>query len=402
MWFRQRNGVPARLERASGDERETGYMNVEHADVVVVGSGIVGLAHAYAAARKGLEVVVLERSAAARGASIRNFGLIWPIGQPGGPMLEMALRSRELWLEVLEQTSLPHWRTGSLHLAYRADEEAVGREFADLGSKLGYSCQWMESSGVTSLSDAANPEGLRGALYSTTEMTVDPRAAMAKLPLFLMERYGVDFRFSTPALAVGGGRVETSRGSWNADHIIVCSGHDLESLYPEELEQAGLQLCKLQMMRTFQQPDGWLLGPALAGGLTMRYYPSFEICSNLEGLRQRITAQMRGYDRWGIHVMVSQTMQGEVTIGDSHEYGSPVDVFDKPEIDELILDYLHTMARFPILEIAQRWHGVYARHPHEPYVRLRPETGVEILTGLGGAGMTLSFGLAEKTIEAWG
>lgn len=376
-------------------------MNLEHADVVVVGSGIVGLAHAYAAARKGLDVVVLERSHGARGASIRNFGLIWPIGQPPGPALEMALRSREIWLEVLEQTALPHWRTGSLHLAYRADEEAVGREFADLGPKLGYACQWMEAPGVTSLSDAANPEGLRGALYSTTEMTVDPRVAMAKLPAFLTERYGVDFRFSTPALAVGAGKVETPRGSWSAGHIIVCSGDDLESLYPEALEQAGLQLCKLQMMRTFQQPDGWLLGPALAGGLTMRYYPSFEICSNLEALRQRITAQMRGYERWGIHVMVSQTMQGEVTIGDSHEYG-PVDVFDKPEIDELILDYLHAMARFPILEIAQRWHGVYARHPEDPYVRLRPEAGVEIVTGLGGAGMTLCFGLAEETVEGMG
>jgi hypothetical protein len=152
------------------------------------------------------------------------------------------------------------------------------------------------------------------------------------------------------------------------------------------------------MMRTAPQPDGWRLGPSLAAGLTLRFYPAFEICSTLQQLKGRIASEMPDYDRWGIHALVAQTGQGELTLGDSHEYGQAVDVFDKPEIDELILRYLGTFLQAPTVDIAQRWHGVYAKHPGRPFVSLEAAAGVRIVTATGGSGMTLSFGLAEQTV----
>src|SRR5262245_59846068 len=114
------------------------------AKVAIVGAGIVGLAHAYVAARRGLQVVVFERNERPQGASIRNFGMICPIGQPSGDRLQLALRSRNLWLEVLADTDLPIASTGSLHVAYNEEEKAVIQQFAEIGPAQGYSCRWLD------------------------------------------------------------------------------------------------------------------------------------------------------------------------------------------------------------------------------------------------------------------
>src|SRR5262249_35166102 len=91
-------------------------------DDAIVGAGIVGLAHAYHLARRGRRVIVLERGERAQGASVRNFGMLWPIGQPAGPPRKLALRSLEIWRQVLQASGLWHDSAGSLHLAYRDDE----------------------------------------------------------------------------------------------------------------------------------------------------------------------------------------------------------------------------------------------------------------------------------------
>src|SRR3984957_13475864 len=52
-------------------------VNGESGRVVIVGGGILGTMHAVLARRRGYAVTQLEREPAGRGASVRNFGLVW-------------------------------------------------------------------------------------------------------------------------------------------------------------------------------------------------------------------------------------------------------------------------------------------------------------------------------------
>jgi FAD dependent oxidoreductase TIGR03364 len=372
-------------------------MNRQYDDAVV-GAGIIGLAHAYHLARRDRRVAVFERSPRAQGASVRNFGMLWPIGQPPGLLLKLALRSRELWLEILRAAGLWHDPVGSLHLAYHDDEAAVLQEFAGGPVGHGYSTAWLMPEQVRERSQFVRRDGLKGALWSSTEICVDPRAVIAGLPGFLANTYGVEFHFQCAAASYDHPVLHAGGRSFTAERLWVCTGDDLQTLYPETFGSAGLVRCKLQMMRT--PPCNRRLGPMLAAGLTLSHYRSFAQCPSLPTLRERLARDYAEHQRYGIHVMVSQNGLGELTLGDSHEYGNAIEPFDKAAIDRLVLDYLQSFFDMPQMTVAARWHGIYAKHPTDPYLVLQPAPGVIGVIGVGGLGMTLSFGLAEHVVKS--
>jgi len=369
-------------------------------DVAVAGAGVLGLAHAYHLARRGLRVVVFERQPRAAGASVRNFGMLWPIGQPLGALHDLARRSLEIWLRVLNESGLWHDRAGSLHLAYHDDEAQVLREFVALAGNA-YECALLNAAQVAERFPAIETNGLRSGLWSPIEVAVDPRQVIAELPRWLQSAFNVDFAYGNPVLGYDCPRVQTSAGDCRAPRLLVCTGADFRELAPQAFADSGMVLCKLQMMRSQPFDQSFRIGAMLAAGLTLRHYRAFAACPTLPALVARLDRDMPEYGRYGIHVLLSQNQRGELTIGDSHEYGDAIEPFDKPDIDELILRYLHTMVRIPDLRIAQRWHGIYLKHPTEPFVTADPRPGMRVVTGVGGNGMTLSFGLAERVVADW-
>ncbi len=368
-------------------------------DDAVVGAGIMGLAHAYALARRGRRVIVFERHRQAQGASVRNFGMLWPIGQPAGRPRQVAMESRAIWTDLLNRSGIWHRFTGSLHLAYHEDEEAVLGEFLEQAPAGGYDCRWLSPFEATALAPYLNPQRLRGGLWSPTEICIDPRQVIALLPDWLHQQYGVEFEFGTTITGYDHPTVSAGRRSWQAGQLYVCSGEDFLTLYPEEFAASGLYRVKLQMMRTRAYGDEIRLGPMLAAGLTLCHYKNFQDCPSLPALRARYEREMPDYVGYGIHVMASQHSGGEVTIGDSHEYNEAISPFDKEEINRLILDYLATFLRLPDLEIVERWNGIYAAHPAELCWTGRPETGVLLVGSPSGRGMTMSFGIAERLVR---
>ncbi|MEY3053051.1 MAG: hypothetical protein RLY31_2836 [Bacteroidota bacterium] len=367
-------------------------------DVAVIGGGIAGMAVAYHAASAGRRVVLFERHGAAQGATVRNFGMIWPFGQPL-EWFDTAMASRSHWLRLAEAAGFWAAPTGALCLAYSADELAVLEEFHATRRQAGYDIELLTPAAVTALQPAVRPEGLCGALFSRTEVNVDPRQATARLHHYLASALGVDIRYRTAVSRVEDGVLHSGRRRWRAEQVFVCSGADFETLYPEVFEGSGLRKCKLQMLRTVPQPDGWQLGPTLCAGLTLLHYGSFAHCATLAPLRRRLERELPQYIDRGIHLLVSQTSRGELVLGDSHAYDPDPDPFDSAETDRLILKYLSAFARLPDPTIAARWQGVYPKLAGKPVLVETPEPGVIIYNGLGGTGMTLSFGLAARFFQ---
>lgn len=371
-------------------------------EVAIIGAGIVGLAHAWSAAERGYRVTVFERSPQASGASIRNFGMIWPIGQPAGELRQIALASRERWVRLSREAGIWVNPCGSIHLAHRADEWDVLEEFHAHTAGLGNECSLLTAAEVLEQTPAVNQQHLLGGLHSPTELGVNPRKAIREIPRWLTQTYGVGFEFETTISEIDDGQLRSTDGRrWRFSRAVVCSGVDFQTLFPELLANANLKLCKLQMMQTVPQPQSWRLGPHLASGLTLRHYQNFAVCSSLAALKQRIAIETPELDEFGIHVMASQNDAGEVILGDSHEYGPEVEPFDKARIDELMLRELRKILHLPDWTIAQRWHGLYAKHPSQPAFEARPQPNVHVCTATGGAGMTMSFGLAERAWQRW-
>ena len=364
---------------------------------IVIGAGIVGLATARALHIRGYSVKVFERNEVAVGASIRNFGMIWPIGQATGPMYERAMLSKSIWLQICGEAGIWHEEVGSLHVAYHDDELNVMREYVEANHSY-RRCAVLSPDQTLAKSPGVNPIGLKGALWSADEMIIESREAIAQVASYLAEK-GVEFHFNTAINRIEQSTVYSGSRQWQADEIFVCSGADFETLYPEIFSETAITKCKLQMMRLEAQAGSWRIGPSLCGGLSMIHYPGFQIASSLPALKERYQTTYAEYLKWGIHVMVSQNGAGELTRGDSHEYGLVHDPFDKVFINEMIIDYLKTFATFKSWKLVQSWNGIYPKMlDGRTELILNPEEGVTIINALGGNGMTLSFGLCEQLI----
>jgi len=368
---------------------------------IVIGAGIVGLATARALSLRGFSVKVFERTDKAVGASIRNFGMIWPIGQPAGKMYDRAVRTRNVWKDIAPGADFWLESAGSLHLAYQPDEWQVLQELCAGFEKEGRPIKLLDQRAVKALSGAVVTDGLIGGLYSADEVIVDPREAISALPGWLSEQHGVEFHWGKCVSYISDQIVYIGNDEeYEADLVFICNGADFETLYPEHFAGQPVTKCKLQMMRLTAQPEDWRIGPALCGGLSLIHYNSFKAAPSLSKLRSRYEEEMADYLQWGIHVMVAQNGRGELTVGDSHEYGLTHDPFDKEFINRKILDYLRRFACFRDWSVAETWNGVYAKLTDgEADLFFSPEPYVYVINGVGGAGMTLSFGLAEELVE---
>jgi FAD dependent oxidoreductase TIGR03364 len=373
-------------------------------DVAIVGAGIIGLAHAYIAAKRGYSVVVLEQNSLAIGASVRNFGLQLPLAQLPGKNYELALKSCAIWKEITDEFTIWTKPTGLLVLGLNELETQVMQEFCTVAKTLGYKgLQYLTKQELAKHSKGAlNLQNIEGALFSPTETTINPPETLLKLAEGLQLKYNVEIRYNTQVKFVEQQRIETNRGIVNADKIVFCTGANWEQFYPDLYNGLELKKCKLQMMR-LQVPVNWQLNEAVASGISMLHYSSFQAAPSINKLRDFYNIHFPELEQYGIHILAVENNKGELLIGDSHEYSEhDFEPGDKAEINKIILDWVQKYLLLPNPKIIETWHGVYLKNMNgDIYTRLKPADNIRIVNAVGGQGMTISFGVAEETFEDW-
>lgn len=374
-------------------------------DLIVVGAGIVGLAHAYEARMRGLSVAVIEKNARCVGASIRNFGFVTVSGQGARDTWRRAMYARNVWSEIAPQAGIEVVHRGSWILCQR--QEAVDVAQAFLKTEMGKDCLFFPKAKYAQLAELGFEhtenlclENSLGLLYSPHELRVESRDAIPQLTQWLEVSQKVDFIWQTEVLAIEDSVVHTSDISLEARRIVVCPGAEINGLAKTYLTHHQLELCTLQMLRVRVQPGFTLPGSVMTDNSLSRYLGWSELPEAL-ALKECIKNEMPEYLKEGIHLIAVQSSDGTLVVGDSHRYGNSEDVFASARVDELILNLLKMTLKINELEVIERWTGVYtsAQNTDALIEKVSPSLRVAVVTS--GTGASTAFGLAKDNLDDW-
>lgn len=367
-------------------------------DLIVVGAGIVGLAHAYAAARRGRSVLVIERDAACISASIRNFGFVTVTGQQAGAHWRRAMRSRDTWAEIAPQAGIEVVHRGLWLTARRPSAEAVLHAF--LSTAMGERCELLTPAQAAERHPALRTGDLSAVLYSPHELRVESRTAIARLAQWLEQAMGVDFRFGEAVPEVAAPRVRSTRASYHGERVVVCNNADPGGLFADLWAPHRIQLCQLQMLRVRPQP-GFRLKGSVMGDLSMVRYEGYSALPEAAALRAELEREEGESLAHGIHLIAVQSADGSLVVGDSHHYGAAPQPFASEAVDRLMLRHMNEALNLRDAQVVERWVGVYPSAQDAPCVVHAPDEATRVVAVTGGSGASTAFGLAEEVWSTW-
>ncbi|CAM3772354.1 TIGR03364 family FAD-dependent oxidoreductase [Parendozoicomonas haliclonae] len=359
--------------------------------LLVIGAGIGGLAVALAAAKRGWKVTVVEQNDRALGASIQNFGLVFPLATTGAEY-EIAQKSLSVWDETLTGAGIAFHR-GSVIPVCSDEGMAVLQAFYD-GHKSEREVSLMGG-------DAARERlpmlssAVQMALLSESERVIDARTALPQLTNWLQDRWNVSFQFNTSVQDL-----ESLKTQYDADRVVCATGAGLKQLLPELAHELELSVCSLQVSRLQLSPE-LIPKRAVATETSLTRYASFTNLPETFSLRESIQQQRPGLLEYGINPLASSCASGEMIVGDSHKYGSSPEIFSESYIDELYMSELSRVLNFAGSLVKERWMGCYAYSPVRSYIAESVGDNNWVFAVLNGLGMTLSFGLADDMVAGW-
>jgi len=382
---------------AVNNEFEAENTTGTHSDVLVVGAGIIGLAHAARALDRGLTVTVIDRDHRAVGASVRNFGHCCITAQ-SGELYDLAQGGRELWLHYAEQAGFWAAETGAVVVARTQTELDVLTELAAVREPG--QIVLLTPDQLAQQLGRRDASGLVGGAWLRDDLRVDPRTTVARLAAWADEQPAGQVHWNTSALQVQAGTtrraaVRTSRGTYEADEVFICVGHDVDYLFPRLAETHRIQRCALQMARV-KAPGQLELTPAVLTASSMLRYHAFTEVPSAARLREELGASHPQLLEIDANLMFTQRPDGTVLMGDSHSYAATQDPFLAETTSQTLLEAGGQVLGTEALQVVERWQGVYASSELGPLLVAPIREGVQVVSVTAGVGMTVCFGLAER------
>jgi hypothetical protein len=113
---------------------------------------------------------------------------------------------------------------------------------------------------------------------------------------------------------------------------------------------------------------------------------------------QRLEKEQGEHLQHGIHLIVVQSADGSLVVGDSHHYEATPDCFSDDHVDRLIFDEFTAATGRTPPDVRERWIGTYAAAPARPMFIDAPAPDVRIVMITSGSGASTGFAIGEEVI----
>lgn len=371
-------------------------------DVVVIGAGVLGAFHAFFAMQRGFKTLLIDKDVFPQQASVRNFGLVIPSAMPPGIWRERALSSCEIYSQLSEMLGVPIRRVGTQYLAHTEEEATFLQRMAQEYHDDLCPAVFRNSEETVQSSCCLNPEFCKGSLYFPQDLQLDPGPFFRAFINWIGSASDCDYLPKTTVVSikerVNHSQVKTSDDKqFAAKRVIVCSGADLQTLFPEVYAESNLQYCKLQMLK-LANPLHRMVGVNIASPIALTRYPAFLNAQYSQGIS--LESPPQELLDLGIQIWFTQNQNNEFILGDSHEYSEePPTEFLSAQVESQIIEYARNMFVNLDFEVTDRWCGIYTEEKSTGLLQHSLSERIDLITGIGGKGMTTGPGLAKENIS---
>ena len=368
--------------------------------VVIVGGGIVGTAHALEAVRRGHSVTQLERRVEPRGATPRALGLIRVSACAEGDLAATA-EARMLWEELGGKVPGIGFRaTGSITLLRTPGELAVATEVATRGD---YRFELLDPTVVRTVNPAVRGPFTAG-LYCSDDAVVDPRYALPALRSYLTATTAYTYLDSTAAItldtAASNPVVGDDHGRIHpADLVLVCPGAENTDLVRDLVGDLRIRPVRATLLATAPLDEPF--PTAIADGDSVRQHPVYRG----EALDMLQHNESRRFDAatHDVDLVCVPRLDGGLTIGCAYDRRRPPDFGVDEDATTYLVDTVEALLGRSLPPVVRRWSGAFSE-PSDGSRVVRRQVGEHtwVVTGAGSSGLTMAPYLAHETAELAG